>query len=87
VKDLDREVLAYLSKDVLLFLLDDLSGPMMGIDDVVTDLEIDVDELALDLEILDLNGCLGNRVLLYRGPAAGPYGVMIIRSAGTDPRG
>jgi hypothetical protein len=33
----------------------------MRIHDVVADLEVDVDELTLDLEILDLNGCLGNR--------------------------
>jgi hypothetical protein len=33
----------------------------MGIDDMVADLEVDVDDLSLDLEILDLNGCLGNR--------------------------
>jgi hypothetical protein len=45
----------------------------MGIDHMVTDLEIDVDNLTLDLEIFDLDGCLGNRVLLLRGPAAGPY--------------
>jgi hypothetical protein len=34
---------------------------MMGIDDVVADLEVDVLDLALDDEIFDLNGCLGNR--------------------------
>jgi hypothetical protein len=45
---------------------------MMGVDHVIADLEIDVDDLSLDLEILDLNGCLGNRVLLLQGPAAGP---------------
>jgi hypothetical protein len=33
----------------------------MGVDDVVTDLKIDVDVLALDFEIFDLDGCLGNR--------------------------
>jgi hypothetical protein len=64
VKDLDGQILATLAEDLLLLLLDNLACPMMGIDDVVTDFEIDVDELALDLEILDLNGCLGNRVLL-----------------------
>jgi hypothetical protein len=34
---------------------------MMGIDDMVADLELDVDDLSLDFEILDLDGCLGNR--------------------------
>jgi hypothetical protein len=37
---------------------------MMGIDHVVADLEIDVDDLTLDLEILDVNGCIGNGFLL-----------------------
>ena len=85
VKDLDREVLAYLAEDVLLFLLDHLARPMMRVDHVVADLEIDVDDFALDLEILDLNGCLGNRVLLRRGPAAGPS--CWFTFASTGPRG
>jgi hypothetical protein len=63
VKDLDREVLAYLTEDVLLLLLDDLAGAMMRIDDVVTDLELDVFGLDGDLEVvldlLDLR-CLGD---------------------------
>ena len=54
VEDLDREVLAHLAEDVLLLLLDDLAGPMMGIDDVVADLEVDALDLARDLEVLDL---------------------------------
>jgi len=37
---------------------------VVRVDDVVADLEIDVDDLSLDLEFLDVNGCLGNRVLL-----------------------
>jgi hypothetical protein len=76
VKNLDREVLAYLAEDVLLFLLDDLAGPVMGIDDVVTDLELDVLGLDDDFQVLDLLdlGCLGDDVLLgvSVGPAAGP---------------
>jgi hypothetical protein len=76
VKNLDREVLAYLAEDVLLFLLDDLAGPVMGIDDVVTDLELDVLGLDDDLQVLDLLdlGCLGDGVLLgvSVGPCAGP---------------
>jgi hypothetical protein len=43
---------------------------MMGIDNVVTDLEVDVDNLSLDDEIFDLQGCIGNRVLLNQGQAA-----------------
>src|ERR1700712_921029 len=76
VEDLDRQVLAYLAKNVLLFLLDHLAGPMMGVDHVVADLEIDVDDYALDLEIFDLQGCLGNRVLLRHGPGTGPCSVV-----------
>src|SRR4051812_37900343 len=73
MKDLDREVLAHLAQDVLLFLLDHLAGPVMGIDHVVTDLEIDVLDLTLDLEVLDVNGCLGNGFSSFvRGPCAGP---------------
>src|SRR4029079_17988932 len=34
--------------------------PMMRVDHVVADLEIDVDDFALDLEILDLQGCIRN---------------------------
>jgi hypothetical protein len=72
VEDLDREVLAYLAEDVLLLLLDHAACPVVGVDDVIADLEIDVDDLTLDLEVLDINGCLGNRFLLGNGPAAGP---------------
>jgi hypothetical protein len=83
MKDLDREVLAYLSKDLLLLLLDDLAGPMMGIDDVVTDLEVDALRLASDLEVLDLLGCLGDGVLLNQGASA----CRMLMSAGSGPRG
>jgi hypothetical protein len=61
VEDLDGQVLAYLTEDVLLLLLDHLAGPVMGIDHMVADLEVDVLDLALDDEIFDLNSCLGNR--------------------------
>jgi hypothetical protein len=74
VEDLDREVLAHLAQDLLLLLLDDLSGPMMGIDDVVTDLELDALRFAGDVQVLDLLGrCLGDGVLLSfsRGRARG----------------
>jgi hypothetical protein len=36
----------------------------MGIDDVVTDLEVDALDLTNDVEIFNVKGCLGNRVLL-----------------------
>jgi hypothetical protein len=53
VEDLDRQVLALLAEDLLLLLLEDLPGSMMRVDDLVTDLVIDVRRLALDVEILD----------------------------------
>ena len=45
VEDLDREVLALLAEDLLRFLLEDLAGPVMRVDDVVADLELDVLDL------------------------------------------
>jgi hypothetical protein len=59
VEDLDGEVLALLTEDLLGLLLEDLAGPVVGIDDVVADLEIDVLDLD-DLEVL-------NRVFDYLG--------------------
>jgi len=35
---------------------------MMGVDHVVADLELDVLDDTLDLEIFDVNGCIGNGV-------------------------
>jgi hypothetical protein len=70
MKDLDREVLARLAEDLLLLLLDDLSGPVVGIDDVVTDGKVDALRFAGDLEVLDrlvLGRCIGwDGVLLLR---------------------
>jgi hypothetical protein len=53
VKDLDREVLARLAEDLLVLLLDDLAGAVMGIDDVVTELELDVLDFPDDLEVFE----------------------------------
>jgi hypothetical protein len=75
VKDLDREVLARLAQDLLRFLLDDLPGPVMGIDDVVTDREINALRFAGDLQVVvDLLGsCLGgDGVLLNQGANVAP---------------
>ena len=44
------EVLTLLTEDLLLLLLDDLTRPMMRVDHVVADLEIDALRLAGDLE-------------------------------------
>jgi hypothetical protein len=68
MKDLDGEVLARLTEDLLLLLLDDLTRAMVRVDHVVADLEVDALRLAGDLEILQLLGRrLGNGVLLFRG--------------------
>jgi hypothetical protein len=64
VEDLDGEVLLLVTEDLLGLLLEDLAGPVMGIDDVVADLELDQLGLDGDLEVLDLlfdyvgNDCL-----------------------------
>jgi hypothetical protein len=86
MKDLDGEVLADLAENVLLFLLDYLAGPMMRVDHVVADLEVDVDNLALDLEVVDINGCIGNgssfdKVVRMPDRPAG------VRFASSGPRG
>jgi len=54
VEDLDREVFLLLTEDLLALLLEDLAGPVMRIDDVVADFEIDALRLNGDLEVLDL---------------------------------
>jgi hypothetical protein len=77
VEDLDGEVLALLTEDLLGLLLEDLAGPMVGIDDVVADLEIDVLDLD-DLEVL-------NRVFDYLGNWSPPC--CRSRSVGIGPRG
>jgi hypothetical protein len=62
VEDLDGEVLALLTEDLLDLLLEDLAGAVMRIDDVVAYFELDVLDLGA-LEILDLVcfGYFGNR--------------------------
>jgi hypothetical protein len=54
VEDLDREIFLLLTEDLLALLLEDLAGPVMGIDDVVADFELDEFRLDGDLEVLDL---------------------------------
>jgi hypothetical protein len=53
VEDLDREVLALLTEDLLLCLLENLAGTVMWVDDVVAELELDVLGLTRDLEVLE----------------------------------
>jgi hypothetical protein len=86
VKDLDREVLALLAEDLLVLLLDDLAGAVMGIDDVVTELELDVLDFPDDLEVFEelLFGDIGDdSVLLGCDSPALPVSLM---SAGSGPR-
>jgi hypothetical protein len=76
MKDLDRQVLALLPEDVLLFLLDDLPGTVMRVHDVVAHGEVDALDLTADVQILELVG-IGDGVLLGRvGPRAGPPAVV-----------
>jgi hypothetical protein len=50
VEDLDGEVLLLLTEDVACLLLDDLTGPVMRVDDGVPDLEVDA--LGLGKQVL-----------------------------------
>jgi hypothetical protein len=76
VEDLDRQVLTHLTEDVLVLLLDDLARPVVGIDHVVADLEVDALDLAYELDLLDVVDGVGDGGLLWSiGPAAGPGNV------------
>jgi hypothetical protein len=74
VEDLDGEVLALLAEDLLLLLPEDLAGPVMRVDDVVADLELDRLDLT-DLEALQVVffDYFGNGALLLQAwpPPAG----------------
>jgi hypothetical protein len=71
VEDLDREVLAHLTQDRLVLLLEDLAGPVVRVDDVVADLEQDVLDLGY-LEVLDVLffDYFGNGALLLQAVRA-----------------
>jgi hypothetical protein len=62
VEDLDREVVALLTEDLLGLLLDDPSSPVMRVDDGVADLEVDA--LGLGKKVLvedfDVSSYVGN---------------------------
>jgi len=78
VQDLDGEVLTLLTKDLLVLLLEYLAGPVVRVDDVVADREIDVlDDASLLQGFQGLFDCFGNGVLR----------VWVFRSAGSGPRG
>jgi hypothetical protein len=72
VEDLDGEVLAPLTEDLLDLFLEDLAGPVMRIDDVVADLEPDVLDLGA-FEVLDVLcfDYFGNGALLLQAAGAG----------------
>jgi hypothetical protein len=57
VKDLDREVLAPFAEYLHLLLLQHLPRAVVGIDDVIAELELDVLDLACDLELLGQRCC------------------------------
>jgi hypothetical protein len=54
VQDLDCQVLALVTEYVLHFLAEHLAGAVVGIDDVVADLELDVGERLGGLKILQV---------------------------------
>ena len=86
MKDLDGEVFTLLTKDLLGFLFEDLACPVVGVDDVVIDLELDVLDLPRRLEALELLfGFVWNGALLL--PANGRFCGRWARSAGIGPRG
>jgi hypothetical protein len=78
VEDLDGEVLLDLTQDVLVLLLDDLAGPVMRVDDVVTDGEVDALDLAADVQVFELVGIGADGALLGRvGPVGPPTGLSL----------
>jgi hypothetical protein len=82
VKDLDREVLARLAEDLLVLLLDDLAGAVMGIDDVVTELELDVLDFPYDLEVFEellFGGISDGSVLLRCDSQAVPVSLYVCK--------
>jgi hypothetical protein len=88
VEDLDREVLATFAEHLHLLLLQHLASAVMGIDDVVTQLELDELDFARDLDLVlgrVLLNCLWrNDLLLCSGR---PDGRPLFKSAGSGPRG
>jgi hypothetical protein len=90
VQDLDRQVVARLTQDVLGLLLDDRAGAVMRVDDRVADLEVDALRLALevlqDLLLVDVGRVGNGNVLLNQWRAVGGPPVWFT-SAGSDPRG
>jgi hypothetical protein len=54
VEDLDREVLAALTKDLFHLLSEDLAGAVVRIDDAIADLELDVRGGFCRLKIIQL---------------------------------
>jgi len=73
MEDLDREVLPLLTEHLPTFLLEDLARAVMGVDDVVAALELDVLEDG-DLEVLDERrvGGVRNGAPPWVSPAAPP---------------
>jgi hypothetical protein len=91
MEDLDGEVLASLTEDLLVLLLDDLARAVVGVDDVVTELELDVLHLADDFKVLQellFSGVGDGSVLLgVRQALASRASVSMSRSVGSGPRG
>jgi hypothetical protein len=67
VQDLDREVLALLAEDLAGLLLEDLARPVMGVDDVVADVELDRGNVGDEVLDLLVDALLRNRSFLLLG--------------------
>jgi hypothetical protein len=67
VQDLDRQVLALLAEDLARLLLEDLASPVVGIDDVVADVEFDDGNLGDEVLDLLVDALLRNRSFLLLG--------------------
>jgi len=67
VQDLDRQILALLAEDLARLLLEDLASPVVGIDDVVADVEFDDGNLGDEVLDLLVDALLRNRSFLLLG--------------------
>jgi hypothetical protein len=67
VEDLDRQVLAVLAEDLASLLLEDLARAVVGIDDVVADVELHHGHLGDEVLDLLVDGLLRNSSFLLLG--------------------
>jgi hypothetical protein len=78
VEDLDRQVLAPLAEDLASLLLEDLARAVVGIDDVVADVEFDDGNLGDEVLDLLVDALLRNRSFLLLGLQVAVYEVDLL---------